>query len=31
MLAGDMKEVGKRIDNTMKNGGTNFWGLGSTL
>lgn len=31
MLAGDMKEVGKRIDNTLKNGGTNFWGLGSTL
>jgi len=31
MLAGDMKEVGKRIENTMKNGGPNFWGIGSTL
>ena len=31
MLAGDIDEVGKRIDNTIANGGTNFWGLGSTL
>jgi alpha-N-acetylglucosaminidase len=31
MLAGDLDEVGKRIDNTIANGGSNFWGLGSTL
>lgn len=31
MLAGNMKEVGERIENTMKNGGSNFWGLASTL
>lgn len=31
MLAGNIKDVGKKIDNAMKNGGDNFWGLGSTL
>ncbi|MDD2358696.1 MAG: alpha-N-acetylglucosaminidase TIM-barrel domain-containing protein, partial [Thiovulaceae bacterium] len=31
MLAGDIDEVGSRIDNTISNGGANFWGLGSTL
>lgn len=31
MLAGNMKEVGQRIENVYKNGGENFWGIGSTL
>lgn len=31
MLAGNIKEVGKRIEDAYKNGGSNFWGLGSTL
>ena len=31
MLAGNIKEVNKRIENTFKNGGKNFTGLGSTL
>jgi alpha-N-acetylglucosaminidase len=31
MLAGDLDDVGTRIDNTFKNGGANFRGLGSTL
>ena len=31
MLAGNIKDVGEKIDNAMKNGGDNFWGLGSTL
>jgi len=31
MLAGNIKDVGLKIDNAMKNGGDNFWGLGSTL
>lgn len=31
MLAGNIKEVGKRIENAYKSGGDNFWGLGSTL
>ena len=30
-LAGDIEEVGKRIENTFINGGDNFVGLGSTL
>ena len=30
-LAGDMEEVGKRIENTFVNGGENFVGIGSTL
>lgn len=31
MLAGNTKEVGKRIENVYTNGGENFSGLGSTL
>lgn len=31
MLAGNLKETGKRIENAYKNGGENFWGIGSTL
>lgn len=31
MLAGNLKEVGRRIENAYKNGGENFWGIGSTL
>jgi alpha-N-acetylglucosaminidase len=31
MLAGNIAEVNKRIENTFKNGGKNFTGLGSTL
>lgn len=31
MLAGNIKEVGKRIADVKKNGGANFTGLGSTL
>jgi len=31
MLAGNIIEVNKRIENTVKNGGKNFKGLGSTL
>ncbi len=31
MLAGNIKDVGEKIDNVMKNGGDNFWGIGSTL
>ncbi len=31
MLAGNMKEVGERIENVFKNGGYNFSGLGATL
>lgn len=30
-LAGDVKEVNKRIENTFENGGDNFVGIGSTL
>ena len=31
MLAGNIAEVNKRIENTFRNGGKNFTGLGSTL
>lgn len=31
MLAGNLKEVGQRIENVFKAGGSNFQGLGSTL
>lgn len=31
MLVGNMEEVGKRIEEAYKNGGENFWGIGSTL
>ncbi len=31
MLAGNIMDVGNKIDYTMKNGGDNFWGVGSTL
>ncbi len=31
MLAGDIKEIDKRLENTIVNGGKNFTGLGSTL
>lgn len=31
MLVGNIKEVGKRIENAYTNGGENFWGIGSTL
>lgn len=31
MLTGNLKEIGKRIENVINNGGSNFWGLGSTL
>jgi alpha-N-acetylglucosaminidase len=31
MLAGNIGEVNKRIENTFRNGGSNFEGLGSTL
>jgi alpha-N-acetylglucosaminidase len=30
-LAGDLKEVSNRIENTFANAGKNLWGLGSTL
>lgn len=31
MLAGNLEEVEKRMENTFKNGGQNLWGIGSTL
>lgn len=31
MLCGNLREVGKRIENAYENGGDNFWGIGSTL
>lgn len=31
MLCGNLTEVGKRIENAYRNGGKNFWGIGSTL
>lgn len=31
MLTGNMSESGKRIENVFKNGGDNFFGIGSTL
>lgn len=31
MLAGNLREVGKRIENAYAKGGKNFWGIGSTL
>lgn len=31
MLAGNLREVGARIENAYVNGGENFWGIGSTL
>lgn len=31
MLAGNLKETGKRIENAIAHGGDNLWGLGSTL
>lgn len=31
MLKGNIHEVGKRIENAYINGGSNFWGIGSTL
>ena len=31
MLVGNIKEVGRRIENAYTNGGDNFWGIGSTL
>lgn len=31
MLVGNLKEINKRLENTFKNGGTNFDGIGSTL
>ncbi len=31
MMSGDLKEVEARMENTFQNGGSNMWGLGSTL
>lgn len=31
MMTGNLRETGKRIENVYRNGGTNFWGIGSTL
>lgn len=31
MIAGNLEETGKRIENVFQNGGDNFWGLGCTL
>lgn len=31
MLVGNIKEVGRRIENVYAKGGKNFWGIGSTL
>ena len=31
MLAGNLYEVGQRIEKTFQEGGSNFWGIGSTL
>lgn len=31
MLAGNIKETGRRIENAYARGGKNFWGIGSTL
>jgi alpha-N-acetylglucosaminidase len=31
MLAGNLEEVEKRMENTFENGGKNLWGIGSTL
>lgn len=31
MMVGNVKEVGKRIENAFQNGGENLWGIGSTL
>jgi alpha-N-acetylglucosaminidase len=30
-LSGNLKDVDEKIENTFKNGGKNFWGLGATL
>lgn len=31
MMTGNMYETGSRIENVIKNGGNNLWGIGSTL
>lgn len=31
MISGDLKQTETRIENTFQNGGTNMWGVGSTL
>lgn len=31
MMTGNLRETGKRIENVYRNGGANFWGIGSTL
>lgn len=31
MMTGNLRETGKRIENAYRNGGSNFWGIGSTL
>ncbi|MFI5185838.1 MAG: alpha-N-acetylglucosaminidase [Chitinophagales bacterium] len=31
MMSGDLKEVETRMENTFLNGGSNMWGIGSTL
>lgn len=31
MMTGNLRETGKRIENAFVNGGSNFWGIGSTL
>ena len=31
MVSGDLRETEARIENTFRNGGTNMWGVGSTL
>ncbi len=31
MMTGNMYETGRRIENVIKNGGDNLWGIGSTL
>lgn len=31
MMTGNLRETGKRIENAYRNGGKNFWGIGSTL
>lgn len=31
MMSGDLKEVEARMENTFQNGGSNMWGIGSTL
>lgn len=31
MLSGNLKETGRRIEEVLRRGGPNFWGIGSTL